>query len=255
MFKGWMIFTAILAFTGPCGAHAQEPVTEPAQMPAPASAQEQAPTQVPATVEKAGWFDEFMPPSLASAGLFAGGAITALLAHESCHLLANGVFGNKPQLQNANYLGFVPFPAISSNIYCDGEQCYHGDGARFGGGPKGFYTISTAGLECQQIGDEIILTANPELRFRPAPFEKGMLALNTLLSIGYALSNWTGTEPYVGDLATADRTVRTPRGIVALSVFVPAVLDIVRYFLPGSNWAIWASRTSKFGLIGLTFAT
>jgi len=73
--------------------------------------------------------------------------------------------------------------------------------------------------------------------------------------IGYAISNWTGTEPCVGDLATADRTVGTPHGIVALSVFVPAVLDIVRNFLPGSTWAIWASRTSKFGIIGVTFAT
>jgi len=94
---------------------------------------------------------------------------------------------------------------------------------RWAQGP--LHTSFTAALECQQIGDEIILSADPELRFRPAPREKGLLALNNLLSIGYAISNWTGTDPYMGDLATADRTGGThaawDRGAVDIRVRRP----------------------------------
>jgi hypothetical protein len=62
-------------------------------------------------------------------------------------------------------------------------------------------------------------------------------------------------EPFVGDLAGADRSVRMPDGVVAISVFVPAVLDILRYLFPENDWLPWAARSTKFGLIGFTFST
>jgi hypothetical protein len=200
--------------------------------------------------------EAFARPPLATAGLFAGGALTAFAAHEACHLAANLALGNVPAIHGVKFLGAIPFFAISPDISCTpGGACSRNDGRPFGPGQHGLYAIQAAGLLCQQWGAEAILTAEPDLIHRDAPFLKGMLALDSGLAIGYAFANWLSIEPHAGDVTGNDRLLtRLPRGTLAAVVLVPAVLDLLRLFFPEWTWLPWTSRVSKGGLIGLEFA-
>jgi hypothetical protein len=196
------------------------------------------------------------PITLRSSAIFAGGALTALVAHEGCHLAANYLLGNPPSLRGVQFLGAIPFFAISPDVVCSADgACARRDGGRFPAGPRGLYAIQSAGLACQQWGSEAILSAEPRLAERDAPFRKGMLALNSGLAIGYAIANLARIEPYPGDLAGDDRLfLRGGRGAVAVAVLVPAVLDGLRYFFPDWTWLPWTARLSKGALVGLAFA-
>ncbi len=111
----------------------------------------------------------------------------------------------------------------------------------------------TAGIQCQQLADEIILTHDPALRIHQAPFRKGMLAFGTLTSIAYVLSNWASVEPPAGDLRGAYRDTGAPRNVVNLLVLSAAVLDLSRYFFPDAPLLPWLSRAAKIGVTGITF--
>jgi hypothetical protein len=199
---------------------------------------------------------EITPRSWKTVALFLGGAATAFLAHESCHVVMNYALGSHPHIGPVTYLGFIPFFSISPSANCTASgSCYQDDGTRFGPGARGMYAIVIAGVQCQQVEDEIILSTEPRLRYQEAPFRKGLLAMNTGLAIGYAFSNWMNIEPPEGDLASNDRLLgKLPKGALAAAVFVPAVLDILRYLWPDSPWLPWVSRLSKGALIGFTFA-
>jgi hypothetical protein len=197
------------------------------------------------------------PPENMSGGWkaasFIGGAASAFLLHESGHLVANLAFGNTPHLESVSFLGFVPFFAISPGISCFDGRCTREDGRPFAAGTRGLYVILSAGLQEQHIADEIILTHEPSLRFVEAPFRKGMLAFNTLTSIGYVLANWAGIEPSSGDLAGLYRNTATPRAFMNTMVLSIAVLDLARYYFPQVSLLPWVSRVCKIAVGGLVF--
>lgn len=192
-------------------------------------------------------------PDWSSVALFAGGAASGFLAHESCHAAANFAFGNTPTIESVSFAGFLPFFAVSPGIQCSGATCRERDGTEFGAGRRGLYTIVMAGLQCQHLWDEIILTHDPALRHHDAPFRKGMLAFGTLTSIAYVMSNWAGLEPSAGDLRGTYRDTGAPRNVVNVLVLSAAVLDLSRYFFPEVPWLPWLSRAAKIGVTGITF--
>jgi hypothetical protein len=214
--------------------------------PAPASPGLSAPAPPPEPAPQ--WF------TWRSAALFAGGAVTALAAHESCHLLANLAMGNVPSFQSVTFLGFIPYFAIVPSIRCRGGDCKKSDGESFGAGRPGLYTIVSAGIQCQHYEDEVILTQRPGLRMDSAPFRKGMLAFNTLLSIGYVLANWTGVEPVDGDIRGIYRDGGAPRLLLSSMVFGIAAVDIARYYYPRARWLAWLNRVAKLSVTGIAFA-
>lgn len=225
----------------PADAAAEPASTPPEPDPAPPAAPQ-------------GGLSEITPSSWTSVALFLGGAAAAFLAHEGCHTVVNYALGSHPRLEGVRFLGVIPFFAITPSVSCDGGRCLTDEGKQWGPGKAGLYAILSAGFQCQQMENELILSLDPRLRQKEAPFRKGVLVFNTLLSIGYAVASWADIEPPAGDLATADRMAPFPRGILAASIFVPAALDIVRYFFPDSAWLPWVGRASKGGLIGLAFA-
>jgi hypothetical protein len=188
-----------------------------------------------------------------SVALFVAGGATAFLAHEGCHALANFAFGNTPRLERVSFVGVVPFFTVSPGIQCVGDTCVKRDGQPFADGRPGLYTILTAGLQCQHLADEIMLTSEPRLKDREAPFRKGMLAFNTITSVAYVAANWLGAEPAAGDLAGVYRDTRAPRTLTNVLVLGAAALDIARFLAPDAPALPWLSRAAKLGVTGITF--
>jgi hypothetical protein len=189
-----------------------------------------------------------------SAAIFAGGAVTALATHETCHLVANLALGNRPSFQPVTFLGGIPYFAIVPSIRCRGGDCKEHNGEHFWAGRPGLYTIVSAGIQCQHYEDEIILTQRPGLRTDDAPFRKGMLAFNTLVSIGYVLANWSGVEPTDGDIRGIYRDGGAPRFLLSPLVLGIAAVDIARYFHPHARWLVWLNRVAKVSVTGIAFA-
>jgi hypothetical protein len=188
-----------------------------------------------------------------SAALFAGGSLAAFLLHESGHVAANLAFGNTPHLEPASFAGAVPFFTIASGIHCSGDRCTRPGGSPFGPGNRGLFTILMAGFHVQHATNELILSFDPGLRHECAPFRKGMLAFNTLTSVGYVVANWSGVEPEQGDLRGAYGEVGAPRHLVNALLLGIAGLDLARYAFPDARWLAWVSRAAKVGLGGVTF--
>jgi hypothetical protein len=188
------------------------------------------------------------------AAWFAGGAVTALAAHESCHLVANLALGNRPGFEPVTFMGFIPYFAIVPSIHCEGGDCTKRNGEHFWAGRPGLYTIVSAGIQCQQYEDEIILSQRPGLRMDSAPFRKGMLTFNTLLSIGYVIANWTGVEPTDGDIRGIHRDGGAPRFLVSSMIIGIAAVDIARYYYPHARWLTWLNRVAKLSVTGIAFA-
>ena len=188
--------------------------------------------------------------------LFLGGSLTAFTLHEGGHLTGNLAFGCTPHLESVSFAGVVPFFSITSDVSCHGDRCTYpvqGGTARFDAGRRGLFTILMAGFHMQHVSDELILSFNPALRYEEAPFRKGMLAFNTLTSIGYVTANWAGLEPEKGDLYGAYAMTGAPRHVVNSILLGVAVLDLARYAFPDTRWLAWASRAAKLGLAGVTF--
>ena len=189
-----------------------------------------------------------------SFGWLAAGALTGFFAHEGGHLFANFVYGNVPRLEGLWAFGLVPFFAISPRIECDGDHCTTYDGHEFHGGPRGKLVITSGGFNVQHLTDEILLTRDPTLRYHYAPFRKGLLAFNTLLSIGYTLASWTRTEDPHGDVSHSAHLAGLSSEVYAGMLVLPAVFDLYRYFHPDSWWAPWVSRGGKAAFLGVIFA-
>ena len=128
------------------------------------------------------------------------------------------------------------------------------DHEHYWAGRPGLYTIVSAGIQCQHYEDEVILSQRPGLRMDSAPFRKGMLAFNTLLSIGYVLANWTGAEPVDGDITGIHRDGGAPRLLLSSMVLGIAVVDIARYYYPRARWLAWLNRVAKLSVTGIAFA-
>lgn len=237
----------------PSCARAEEPTSPSAAAHAPAAAAPAA-AHPDLTATPPEPIPEFTDVTVGSVALVLAGAGTAFLLHEACHVAANLVMGNVPTIDPVRFMGFLPFFAVSPGIHCVGGSCFTRTGQVFAPGPMGYYLIVSSGFLCQEISDEIILTAMPRIRYEKAPFLKGMLLFNTLTSVGYAVANWTGVEPPAGDLHAVDALGGLPRGFMGAVIFATAALDIARYFAPGVPWIPWVSRGTKVVTVGLVFA-
>ncbi len=197
---------------------------------------------------------EFTDVTFASVAGTAAGFVTAFVVHEACHGVANLAMANVPTLEPVRFLGFFPFFAVSPNVQCRDGVCLKRSGEPFQPGPPGYAFIVSSGILCQEITNEIILTAHPHLRYETEPFLKGMLLFNVATSVAYGIANLVGIEPPQGDLHALDALGGVPHGVYAAVVLGTAALDVARYFLPGTGWLPWVSRGSKVVTVGLVLA-
>jgi len=166
-----------------------------------------------------------------SALTFLGGGAVALAAHESGHLLFDGLFGANPGVKKVSFHG-VPFFAIT-----------HDSGLS----PRREFIIDSAGFWVQEATNEILLTRRPNLRGQRAPFVKGVFAFNVLASAAYAGAAFARTGPVERDTRGMADALRWKEPYVGLLILLPAVLDAVRYYHPEARWAAWGSRAAKVG--------
>lgn len=192
--------------------------------------------------------------ALGSVVTFAAGALSGFLLHETGHLASNFMLGNVPRVQGMLVWGFVPFFVLSPDIKCSGmNDCQKRNGSHFTPGERGDVYIVTAGFSVQHLTDEFILGVAPDLAHQYAPFRKGLLGFNIVLSVLYAASAYAGIEDQHGDVHGMARRLQVSDRWVATMLLLPAALDAYRYFYPGSAWATWASRIVKASMFGLTF--
>jgi hypothetical protein len=166
-----------------------------------------------------------------SALTFLGGGAVGLAAHESGHLLFDGIFKANPSIKKVSFHG-IPFFAIT-----------HDPGLP----RRREFIIDSAGFWVQEATNEIILTRRPNLRRERAPFVKGVLAFNVLASVSYAGAAFARTGPFERDTRGIAEALRWKEPYVGLLILVPAILDVVRFYDPGARWATWGSRAAKVG--------
>ena len=182
---------------------------------------------VPATTTAAATKEQ---PATSALKFISGGAL-GLVAHESGHLLFDGIFGANPGLKRVSLHG-IPFFAIT-----------HEPGLP----PRQEFIIDSAGFWVQEAITEAILTRRPNLRRERAPLLKGLVAFNVLASVGYAGVAFARTGPVERDTRGMADALRWKEPYVGVLILIPAVLDAVRYFVPEARWAAWASRIAKIG--------
>jgi hypothetical protein len=164
-------------------------------------------------------------------GRFLTGAAAGLAAHESGHLLFDGIFDAHPRLKKVSFHG-VPFFAIT-----------HDSGLS----PRREFVIDSAGFWVQEATNEVILSRRPHLRRERAPFIKGVFAFNVVTSVGYAGAAFARTGPGERDTRGIADALRWKEPLVGVLILIPAVLDAVRFYHPDARWATWGSRTAKIG--------
>ena len=166
--------------------------------------------------------------SATSALKFIGGGAIGLLAHESGHLLFNGIFNANPGLKKVSFHG-IPFFAITHDPVS----------------PRQEFIIDSAGFWVQEATNEIILSRRPNLRHERAPVLKGVFAFNVIASVSYAGAAFARTGPIERDTRGMADALGWKEPYVGLLILVPAILDAVRYFHPDARWAAWGSRAAK----------
>ena len=193
------------------------------------------------------------PSGLTTLASYAAGALSGFFLHEAGHLASNLMLGNTPRFQGMMVWGFVPFFVLSPDIKCTGDDCEKRNGRHFTPGTRGDVYIVSAGFSVQHLTDEFILGATPDLANQYAPFRKGLLGFNILLSVMYAAGAYAGIEDQHGDVHGMGRRLQVSDRWVATMLLLPAALDAYRYFFPYATWAGWASRIVKASMFGLTF--
>jgi hypothetical protein len=164
---------------------------------------------------------------------FLGGAALGLAAHEAGHVVADVTFGATPRFKRVDFHG-IPFFAISP----EGELSR-----------RELFTIASSGFWVQHAGNEWILSREPQLRAREAPFQKGILAFNVLASAAYAGAAFGRTGPVERDTLGIAKGARMDERVVGVLLLAPAVLDTMRYYKPDAKWLAWTSRAVKAGLV------
>jgi hypothetical protein len=164
----------------------------------------------------------------AVAQFLAGGAL-ALAAHESGHLLFDGIFDAHPGLKKVSFHG-LPFFAITHDT---------------GLSPRREFVIDSAGFWVQEATNEWLLTKRPGLRREHAPLLKGVFAFNVGASFAYAGAAFARTGPVERDTRGMADALRWKEPYVGLLILVPAILDAVRFYNPDAKWAAWGSRAAK----------
>jgi hypothetical protein len=170
-------------------------------------------------------------------GRFLFGGAAALGAHESGHLLFDGIFNAHPGIAKVSFHG-VPFFAITHDSGLPNRK---------------EFVIDSAGFWVQHATNELILHAHPRLRDERQPFLKGMYAFNVLASVAYAGAAFARTGPVERDTRGMADSARIKEPWIAALILAPAVLVGVRYFHPQAKWAAWGSRGVKAGMVLLVF--
>jgi len=168
-------------------------------------------------------------------GKFLAGAAVGLGAHESGHLLFDGIFDADPRLVKVDFHG-VPFFAIT-----------HDPGLS----PRREFVIDSAGFWVQEATNELILSRRPNLRREHAPFVKGIFVFNVGTSIAYAGAAFARTGPVERDTRGMADALRWKEPYVGLLILIPAVLDAIRFYHPDQRWAAWGSRGAKIAGVAL----
>ncbi len=171
----------------------------------------------------------------AAIGEFLAGATVGLLAHETGHLVFDGLFDADPEFRRVEFHG-IPFFAITHKPGMPANQ---------------EFAISAAGFWVQQATNEWILSARPRLRFERAPFAKGIVAFNIGASAVYAVAAFARTGPIERDTRGMAFASRTGEPWIGALVLAPALLDAWRYLDPDARWLVWASRAAKIGTVVL----
>jgi hypothetical protein len=166
-------------------------------------------------------------------GRFLVGGAAALAAHESGHLLFDGIFDAHPGISRVSFHG-IPFFAIT-----------HDSGLT----DRREFVIDSAGFWVQHATNEVILHGHPNLRDEHQPFLKGMYAFNVLASVAYAGAGFARTGPVERDTRGMADASRLKEPWIAALILAPAVLDGVRYLHPQAKWAAWSSRGFKAGMV------
>lgn len=164
---------------------------------------------------------------------FLGGAALGLAGHEAAHLVFDLLVDADPGLKKVDF-GGIPFVAIThrSNL-----------------SPRREYLVSSAGFHTQHLASEWLLTRRPRLRWEDASVAKGVLAFNIGASVAYGGAAFARVGPPERDTrGMADSRKIDERWIGAM-VLAPALLDAYRYFHPDADWARWASRGVKVGVL------
>ena len=164
-------------------------------------------------------------------GKFLAGAAVGLAAHESGHLLFDGIFDANPRIKKVSFHG-VPFFAITHDA---------------GLSPRQEFIIDSAGFWVQEATNEVILSRRPNLRRERAPFLKGLFVFNVGTSIAYAGAAFARTGPVERDTRGMADALRWKEPYVGLLILIPAVLDAIRFYHPEQRWAAWGSRAAKIG--------
>src|SRR4051812_44730207 len=185
----------------------------------PAGAQD--PVQQPVTTTEKG--------ATAATAQFLAGGLVGLAAHETGHLILDGIFGAHPGVKKVSFHG-VPFFAITH------------DG---GLSPRRELAIDTAGFWVQEATNEVLLTRRPNLRSESAPFTKGVFAFNVIASMAYAGAAFARTGPPERDTRGMADSLRWKEPYVGLLILLPAVLDGLHFYNPDMKWAAWGSRAAK----------
>lgn len=171
---------------------------------------------------------------VASAARFLAGGAVGLAAHETGHLIFDGIFSANPGIKKVDFHG-IPFFAIT-----------HDPGLT----PRKEFIIDSAGFWVQEATNEILLSRRPNLRDEHAPFTKGVFAFNVLASVAYSGAAFARTGPYERDTRGMADALGWKEPYVGLLILAPAILDIVRYYKPDARWATWGSRGAKaFGVV------
>jgi len=164
-------------------------------------------------------------------GKFLAGAAVGLAAHESGHLLFDGIFDANPGIKKVSFHG-IPFFAIT-----------HDNGLS----PRREFVIDSAGFWVQEATNELILSRRPNLRHERAPFLKGLVAFNVGASVAYAGAAFARTGPAERDTRGMADSLRWKEPWVGVLILIPAVLDAIRFYHPDQKWAAWGSRAAKIG--------
>jgi hypothetical protein len=167
-------------------------------------------------------------------GKFLVGAAAGLAAHESGHLLFDGIFDAHPRIKKVSFHG-LPFFAIT-----------HDPGLS----PRREFIIDSAGFWVQEATNEVLLSRRPNLRREHAPFVKGVFTFNVLASVAYAGAAFARTGPAERDTRGMADALGWKEPWVGVLVLAPAILDLVRFYHPDQKWAVWGSRAAKtYGVV------
>jgi len=119
--------------------------------------------------------------------------------------------------------------------------------------PRKEFIIDSAGFWVQEATNEILLSRRPNLRREHAPFTKGVFAFNVIASFAYSGAAFARTGPVERDTRGMADALGWKEPYIGLLILIPAILDVVRYYDPGAQWATWGSRAAKLGGVVLIF--